>query len=68
MHDVGDEWIPMRRVGGGGTKPGTVGMCVARDRPRRGALLSILSLSPPPLSLSTLHSTPRQDCFTIVQV
>ena len=31
--------------GGVGAKPGTVGVCVAHDRPGRGALLSILHLS-----------------------
>ena len=44
--------------GGGGAKPGTVGMCVARDWPGRCALLSILRLSPPPLSLSLLSTPP----------
>ena len=44
--------------GGGGAKSGTVGMCVARDSPGRGALLSILRLSPPPLSLSLLSTPP----------
>jgi len=56
------KWIPLRMAeggGGGGAKPGTVGMCIAWDRLGHGVLLSILRLSPPPpLSLSALHSTP----------